>query len=150
MLAATLTDAPVRRRAGQELADVWEVLRRQVEDRPADVRVTALVRTDRLDMFLRIQASQLTAEPQVAGEWARVELALPTAMAARALLAFGESVEVLSPPEAREELARAAAAVVELYGSDSGRPGTLPVGPVSPASGAGRGSPAAADGGPPS
>ncbi|WP_327326227.1 YafY family transcriptional regulator [Streptomyces sp. NBC_01210] len=150
VLAATLTDAPVRRRPGQELADVWQVLRRQVEDRPADVRVTALVRTDRLDMFLRIQASQLTAEPQVAGEWARVELALPTAMAARALLAFGESVEVLSPPEAREELARAAAAVVELYGSDSGRPVTLPVGPVSPASGAGRDSPDAADGGPPS
>lgn len=49
-------------------------------------------------------------------------------MAARALLASGESVEVLSPPEARAELARAAAAVVELYGDGS----------VSPASDGGR------------
>lgn len=153
VLAATLTDAPVRRRAGQELADVWEVLRRQVEDRPADVRVTARVRPDRLDLFLRIQANQLAAEPVPAGEWTHVELALPSVMAARALLAFGESVEVLSPPEAREELARTAAAVVELYGDrapgppgggDGARvPGPSGRGPggraVSPASGGGRG-----------
>lgn len=104
--------------------------------------MTALVRTDRLDMFLRIQAGQIAEEPQVAGEWARVELALSTAAAARALLAFGDSVEVLSPPEAREELARAAAAVAELYGNG-------PAGPVSPASGAGPDSPDAAGGGPP-
>lgn len=63
VVAATLTDAPVRRRAGQELADVWEVLRRQVEDRPADVRVTARVRADHLDLFLRIHVGRLAAEP---------------------------------------------------------------------------------------
>ncbi|MET7618577.1 YafY family protein [Streptomyces sp. NPDC005408] len=129
VVAARLTDAPVRRRAGQELADVWEVLRRQVEERPAGVRVRARVKADRLDLFLRIQASQVAAEPVTEGEWAYVELALPAVMAARALLAFGEGVEVLSPPEAREELARAAAAVVELYGP----------GAVSPASAGGPG-----------
>ncbi|WP_405890001.1 YafY family transcriptional regulator [Streptomyces sp. NBC_00133] len=135
VLAATLTDAPVRRRAGQELADVWEVLRRQVEDRPADVRVTVRVRADRLDLFLRIQASQLAAEPVPAGEWAHVELALASTMAARALLAFGESVEVLSPPEAREELAQAAAAVVELYGNRAPGPADAGVRVPRPADG---------------
>ncbi|TQK51682.1 putative DNA-binding transcriptional regulator YafY [Streptomyces sp. SLBN-118] len=136
VLAATITDGPEQRRAGQELADVWEVLRRQVEERPADVRVRVRVRADRLDMFLRIQAGRLAAEPVTEGEWTCVELALTEVMAARALLTFGESVEVLSPPEARVELARAAAAVVDLYGavgpaSDGGS--------VSPASDGGRG-----------
>ncbi|MCX4819532.1 YafY family transcriptional regulator [Streptomyces sp. NBC_01142] len=125
VVAAALTDAPVRRRAGQELADVWQVLRRQVEDRQADVRVTARVRADRLELFLRIQEGQVTAEPVTEGEWAHVELAFPSVVAARSLLAFGENLEVLSPPEVRELLARSAAMVVELYG-------------LSPASGGGR------------
>ncbi len=130
VVEAAVTDEPVQRRAGQELADVWEVLRRQVEDRPADVRIVARVRRERLDLFLRIHAGQLVREPEPeAGEWVRVELGFGAVMAARALLAFGESVEVLSPPEARAELARAAAAVVVLYGEDA----------VSPASAGGRG-----------
>lgn len=134
VLSATLTDAPVRRREGQELADVWEVLRRQVQDRPTNVRVSARVKADRLDLFLRIHAGMLAEEPVAAGEWTRLELAVPSVMAARALLAFGESVEILSPPEARAELARAAAAVVELYGAGGAGPaggGEVPVNPAS-------------------
>ncbi|MEV8332384.1 helix-turn-helix transcriptional regulator [Streptomyces niveus] len=177
---AALTDAPVRRREGVELGDVWESLRRKVELRPADFEVTARVRVSRLDMFLRLQAAQLIGgEPVVeaSGEWARVALVFtelgpvvwirpdqgagsgacdrkaeegdmaepcrPTttrrgcvpgtasparserqALAAvRALLAFGENVEVLSPPEARDVLAGAAAAVTELYGGSRPAPG---------------------------
>ncbi|WP_329075869.1 helix-turn-helix transcriptional regulator [Streptomyces niveus] len=177
---AALTDAPVRRREGVELGDVWESLRRKVELRPADFEVTARVRVSRLDMFLRLQAAQLTGgEPVVeaSGEWARVALVFtelgpvvwirpdqgagsgacdrkaeeggtaepcrPTttrrgcvpgtasparserqALAAvRALLAFGENVEVLSPTEARDVLAGAAAAVMELYGGSRPAPG---------------------------
>ncbi|MFF7205702.1 helix-turn-helix transcriptional regulator [Streptomyces sp. NPDC008141] len=141
VLSAAVTDDPVRRRAGQELADVWEVLRRQVEDRPAEVCVTARVSQERLDLFLRMHGSRLTGEPvpeepdaagQQAGaetpRWTRVELALGSLAAVRVLLAFGESVEVLSPPQARAELARAAAEIVALYGT----------GAVSPASAGGR------------
>lgn len=139
VLSATLTDAPVRRREGQELADVWEVLRRQVQDRPTNVRVSARVKADRLDLFLRIHAGMLAEEPVPAGEWTRLELAVPSVMAARALLAFGESVEILSPPEARAELARAAAAVVELYGAGGAGPAGGGEVPVSPASDGGPG-----------
>ncbi|MFC9427963.1 helix-turn-helix transcriptional regulator [Streptomyces sp. NPDC056987] len=117
---ATVTDAPVRRRAGAELADVWAALRRGVEIRPARVRVRARVRVSRMDMFHRIQAAHLTEEPVVetGGEWAGVRLAYPELGAVRSLLAFGEHVEVLSPPEAREQMARAAAATMELYAAD--------------------------------
>lgn len=114
--SARVTEEPVRRRPGCELADVWEVLRRQVEERPAGTRVTVLVQEERLDLFLRIQAAQVAGAPMSCGDgWSRVPLVLPAPGAVRSLLAFGESVEVLEPAEARETLAAAAAAVVDLY-----------------------------------
>ncbi|MCH6161536.1 helix-turn-helix transcriptional regulator [Streptomyces marispadix] len=54
ILDATVTEAPVRRRDGVELADAWEALRRQVEERPANVRLSVRVRRGRLEMFRRI------------------------------------------------------------------------------------------------
>ncbi|MFE4867830.1 helix-turn-helix transcriptional regulator [Streptomyces sp. NPDC056682] len=115
--SATLTDEPVRRRRGAELADVWEQLRRQVERRPAEVLVRARVRDDRLDMFVRLHGAQLTArpEPDAAGEWATVELAVTELRAVRQLLSFGDSLEVLEPPAARKVMAEAAAELVRLY-----------------------------------
>ncbi|WP_328536550.1 helix-turn-helix transcriptional regulator [Streptomyces sp. NBC_00344] len=115
--SVTETGAPVIRRAGVELAEVWEALRRQVERRPAGVRVRARVRMQRLDMFARINAVQLTGEPvpQPDGEWAEVQLVFEVLRAVRQLLSFADSVEVLSPPEARAELAAAAEAVAAVY-----------------------------------
>ena len=120
--SATLTDEPVRRRRGVELADVWEQLRRQVERRPAEVLVRARVRDDRLDMFVRLHGAQLTArpEPDAAGEWATVELAVTELRAVRQLLSFGESLEVLEPPAARQVMAEAAAELVRLYAAGPG------------------------------
>ncbi|MEU1676507.1 YafY family protein [Streptomyces roseifaciens] len=121
MAAVTVTADAVRRRAGVELADVWEVLRREVEQRPADLRVTATVRRSRLDMFLRILGPFL-ASPPSADDPAVVELRLPELPAARSLLSFGPDVEVLSPQEVRAELARVAAATAELYGGRAAAP----------------------------
>uniref|UniRef100_UPI0034DEEF53 helix-turn-helix transcriptional regulator n=1 Tax=Streptomyces flavofungini TaxID=68200 RepID=UPI0034DEEF53 len=47
--AAALTGAPVVRRPGVELSDVWAVLKRQVEERPGGIDVTARVRRTRFD-----------------------------------------------------------------------------------------------------
>ncbi|MFC5722315.1 helix-turn-helix transcriptional regulator [Streptomyces gamaensis] len=113
----TVTGQEVRRRAGVELADVWDVLRREVEQRPADVLVTATVRRSRLDMFLRLLGAQL-AGPPTGGDPATVRLALPEIRAARALLSFGPDVEVLSPREVREDLAGVAERTARLYGGD--------------------------------
>ncbi|UXY30080.1 helix-turn-helix transcriptional regulator [Streptomyces sp. HUAS TT20] len=119
--SARLLDDPVRRRSGVELADVWEVLRRQVEERPAGIDVTVRVRRDRLDMFQRVAASSLTELPDGEGDeegdegWVTARLSYPFLPATRQLLAFSDSVEVLSPPEVRAELASAARSVTELY-----------------------------------
>ncbi|MEW2250824.1 YafY family protein [Streptomyces sp. NPDC006975] len=115
--SATLLDDPVRRRPGVELADVWEVLRRQVEERPGGLEVVVRVRRDRLDMFLRLTASALVALPDDdgRGDWVTARLSYGVVAETRQLLAFSDRVEVLSPPEAREELARAARSVAALY-----------------------------------
>ncbi|ANP49629.1 putative DNA-binding transcriptional regulator YafY [Streptomyces griseochromogenes] len=116
--SARLLDEPVRRRTGVELADVWEVLRRQVEERPEDgIEVTVRVRRERLDMFQRIAAPMLTEPPDDDGEsdWVTARLSYPALVAVRQLLAFADQVEVLDPPEARAELVRAARSVTALY-----------------------------------
>jgi predicted DNA-binding transcriptional regulator YafY len=119
--SARVLDDPVRRRPGVELADVWEVLRRGVEERPGGLDVTARVRRDRLDLFLRINRPWLAADPQDPaddGEWVTVRLSYGVLGEARGLLQFADHVEVVSPPEVRAELARAAAAVTGLYAGD--------------------------------
>jgi predicted DNA-binding transcriptional regulator YafY len=122
--SAVADDAPVRRRDGVELAELWEALRRQVEERPAGVAVVARVRRERLDMFRRICAANLAegdadgpddAENGGGAEWAVVGLRFAAVPAARTLLSFGDDVEVVSPPEVRGDLATVAAAVVARY-----------------------------------
>ncbi|KUN81914.1 DNA-binding transcriptional regulator [Streptomyces bungoensis] len=116
--SARLLDDPVRHRPGVELADVWEVLRRRVEERPEDgIDVTVRVRRVRLDMFRRMAAAHLTALPEDDGEsdWVTARLSYPAPAAVRQLLAFSDQVEILDPPEARAELLRAARSVTALY-----------------------------------
>lgn len=115
---AGLADEPVVRRPGAELADLWDELRRQVEERPGRVRLRVRVHRSRLDLFVRLHAGALTGEPcpEESGQWLRAELAVDSVEWARSLLSFGPNLEVLSPPEARDVLARHAAAVVALYG----------------------------------
>ncbi len=119
VVSAEVDEAPVRRRDGVELAGLWEQLRRQVEDRPAEVLVVARVRREWLDIFGRMCAGNLVgsvedAEP-AGQEWVQVRLRYAAVPAARTLLSFGANVEVVSPPEVRADLAEQAADVVALY-----------------------------------
>lgn len=121
--SARLLDEPVRRRPGVELADAWEVLRRQVEERADAVEVTVRVRRARLDVFRRMAAAQLTevSDDDGADEWVTARLSYPVLRAVRQLLAFSDQVEVLDPPEARAELLAGARSVLAVY--EGSRPG---------------------------
>ncbi|MFE0463903.1 helix-turn-helix transcriptional regulator [Kitasatospora sp. NPDC058965] len=118
VLAVAVSDAPVRHRPGAGLASEWAVLRAQVERLPAGgVRLRTRVRRRSLDMLLRIHGPRVgdlsaTGDP----DWAELTLTFPTVAAARAVLPYGADLEILSPPEARTELLRAAREVAELYG----------------------------------
>ncbi|WP_372351809.1 helix-turn-helix transcriptional regulator [Streptomyces sp. KL116D] len=126
MHAVTVTDAPVQRRAGVELADVWAVLKHGVEVRPGGIAVTARVHRSRYDLFLKMCGNSLIENPvgpenpedpegDGAGEWITVRLGFGILAATRTLLPFADHLEVLEPPEVRAELANAAAAVTRLY-----------------------------------
>ncbi|MZD05440.1 WYL domain-containing protein [Streptomyces sp. SID5785] len=117
MQEARVTDAPVRRRTGVELADVWAVLKRQVEERPGGVEVVARVHRGRYDLFLRMCGNSLLEHPDPGpdAEWVTVRLGFGVLAAVRTLLPFADGLEVLAPPEARAELARCAAAITGLY-----------------------------------
>jgi predicted DNA-binding transcriptional regulator YafY len=115
--AADLTDAPVRRRPGVELAAVWDVLRRAVENRPDAVTVRVLVRREVLGMFRRICAPHLLPDPvRDAGDAVELALGFRATGAARTLLAFGDAVTVLDPPSVRDDLLATARAVTAHYG----------------------------------
>lgn len=128
VVTASVTDLPVRHRAGVELADLWELLCRQVERRPADVPVRVRVRRPTLGIFSRILAHYIAGQPAAGGhgghsghggtEWAEVEMRFPGEGAARQLLGFGAEVEVVSPAAVRDDLARTAASVAGLYRRD--------------------------------
>jgi predicted DNA-binding transcriptional regulator YafY len=116
--SATTSAEPVRRRPGQGLAEVWSVLRDQVERGSEQVLVRCLVRSARLDRFLRLQSANLLGapgQPAPGSDWTALDLGFPALPAVRALLVHGADVEVLDPPEARTELATAAAEVADLY-----------------------------------
>jgi len=119
VVSAEADGAAVRRRDGVELADLWQALRRQVEERPATLAVLARVRRDWLGLFRRICAAHLVdGEDDDGGddpEWAVVRLRFGGVAAARIMLSFGGDVEVVSPPEVRDDLAAVAAATVSLY-----------------------------------
>ncbi|MDH6125306.1 WYL domain-containing protein [Kitasatospora sp. GP82] len=138
VLAAETLEEPVRRRPELALAEVWSALREQVERPAIEVRVAVRVHRRRLEQLQQIHGAQvvptqligsalldpeLIGSPATAdGEWTELELGFRTLAEARSLLAFGSEVEVLAPPEARAELARAAAEIAELYGP---RPGGM-------------------------
>ena len=123
--SATLLPDPVKRRPGVELADAWEVLRRQVEERPGGIDVTVRVQRSRLDLFLRLTASALAELPEDDGEseWVTARLSYGDVREARSLLAFVDGLEVVSPPEVRAHLAAGAAVIAARYADESPSPG---------------------------
>ncbi|WP_436980104.1 helix-turn-helix transcriptional regulator [Streptomyces sp. enrichment culture] len=64
VVTASVVDEAVRRRPGVELAEVWGVLRRRVEERAARIRVTARVHRSRYGMFTRIVGPMLAETSQ--------------------------------------------------------------------------------------
>jgi WYL domain len=114
-----------------ELAEVWDNLRRRIDDLPAPLAVTVSVRREVLAKFLRIHEADLAGPqadgqlPEVGGDadTVTVELRFRALITAEALLAFGPDVEVLAPDGLRQALARKAAETAALYTTAETRDG---------------------------
>ncbi|UXY20981.1 WYL domain-containing protein [Streptomyces cynarae] len=121
VVAAAVTDEPVRHRPGQDLGTVWSLLRERFESLPDGIRVHCRVRRAQLEIFQRLFSSSLVAPPEpVDDDWSRAELAFRELPDVRGLLSLGACVEVLDPPEARAELTAVAGELAELYGARAG------------------------------
>ncbi|GAA4775256.1 YafY family protein [Actinomycetospora chlora] len=122
------TGQPARRPDERDLAEVWAELRDRLQTSTEEVVARVLVDPAWAPTLRRVALAVL------AGPWrqegtapdGREILVAPfrSLLAARAgLLGYGEAVEVLEPPALRAEMARAAGAVVALYGGrDSSGP----------------------------
>lgn len=118
VLSATVLDQQARR-SPHELADLWDQLRKRVDEAPAQLVATVAVRRPLLPRFLVFHAQDLDGDPEDLDEdRALVRLRFRAVPTATTLLSFGADVEVLDPPELRTELAARAAAVTELYRTD--------------------------------
>jgi predicted DNA-binding transcriptional regulator YafY len=118
VLSAAILDEPVQRRDGLELADVWELLRRGIDDIPTPIHVTVDVPREILGKFLRIHQTDLAGPPPAEAldeGRVQVELAFPSLTAAEILLGFAPEAEVLTPPELRRALAHKATQAADLY-----------------------------------
>ncbi|GAB3280957.1 helix-turn-helix transcriptional regulator [Kineosporia babensis] len=108
---ARVLDQDVRRADGRLLPQIWDGLRREIDDAPAPVRVEVRVKRAVLPLFLRLHETDRAPDTELeedGAEHVRATLALRGLHAGNMLLAFGPDVEVLSPPELRELLGRRA------------------------------------------
>jgi predicted DNA-binding transcriptional regulator YafY len=125
--AEVMKEAAVRP-GGLDLDQLWQQLRRRVEERGPGVVVELCVRPERSEMLLRLAAPQLTTKPAgqqrtAAGGWTRHRLTFVAEGAAQGLLlGFGTDVEVLAPASLRASMAATALAVALLYGPPAGKP----------------------------
>lgn len=125
--AAEVTGEAADRPANLDLEALWEALRGRVEERGPGIEVEVRVRQERLELLLRVVASQVLEpppRPAAPGEegdgWTRLPLRYPSAGAALAsLLGFGADVEVLEPAALRGDMLEAARAVVATYQRDN-------------------------------
>ena len=120
--SAEQTGDAADRPAGLDLEATWRQLRGHLERAAEPVPVVLRIRRGRTAMVLRLAAAQLAGQagtPEVDPErptWERVTLPFRAVGAARAaLLGFGGDVEVLSPPEVRDDLVATARAVLARY-----------------------------------
>ncbi len=121
MLSATVTEDPVQRRSGVELAELWESLRYRVDNVPTPVSVTVKVQRPMLAKFLALHGAELAAPPPQepadteSTDPVRLEVRFHSLRLAEQLLLFGPAVEVLQPAELREALVRRAQETIALY-----------------------------------
>jgi predicted DNA-binding transcriptional regulator YafY len=129
--AVTVTDEPVERPAGFDLAETWRSVVDTVDERRAGFRVTARARAETARWLRGAFGSRATIRGGTDDGRIEVELrSWSSRSIAGELAAFGADVEVIDPPEVRAELGRLGSELGELYGSTS--PARGPVGRSGP------------------
>jgi predicted DNA-binding transcriptional regulator YafY len=120
-----ITDDPVVRPQGFELADAWQMITTEVEHVRMPIVVRALVQQHAMSWVRYAVGTRLRIGMAIDDGRVEVEIRSSSEYSvATELAGFGRAVEVLGPPGVRERLAEVAAELTELYA------GVAPVPPL--------------------
>lgn len=116
-------DSPAILRPGQTLRTVWAALKERTES-PGRVCVIVRLRKSRLDLARRILGARLHTVSDAQDGWCTADVRYPDIESVRQLLQFGDHIEVLTPPAARERIRQLATDLAERHSpqSDGRRP----------------------------
>lgn len=112
-----LLDGPATLRSEQTLHTVWSELSARTET-PGRVHVTLRLRTSRLDLAQRILGNRIHEVSDVGSEWCTVVVRYPDIESVRQLLQFGDHLEVVSPPAARDRIRQLAEDLAQRHSTD--------------------------------
>jgi predicted DNA-binding transcriptional regulator YafY len=116
--AVTVTDQPVDRPEGFDLAETWRSVVDTVDERRAGFRVTARADAEMVRWLRGAFGSRARVRGETDDGRTEVELRSWSARSiAGELAAFGARVEVVDPPEVRDQLLHLGSELVERYGS---------------------------------
>ena len=116
--SVTLTERPVERPEGFDLEAHWRTVVAELDEQRVTFRATARVEVESLHWLRSVLGTRLSVHQTEEGGRVDVEIRSWSARTLAAELAgFGRTVEVLRPPEVREELARVGAELTGRYGS---------------------------------
>jgi predicted DNA-binding transcriptional regulator YafY len=111
------TGEPAVRPDGFDLAAAWRLIIDEVQERRLPMRARATTEPDNVPLLRWVFADRVSIGPAGADGRVDVELRGPSSRAlAGELAGFGGLLEVIDPPEVREDLARLGAELASLYG----------------------------------
>ncbi len=120
--AVTLTDEPADRPAGFDLAETWKTIVDTIDERRVWFRAHVLADPEVVPWLRGAFGARAVIGEEATGGRAAVEIRSWSAhTVASELVGFGAQIEVVSPREVRDELARLGAALTETYGSGASR-----------------------------
>ena len=115
--AVVVTGEPVERPDGFDLAETWRSIVAEIDERRAPFRAIAQTDPEMVRWLRSIIGTRLSVDSETKDGRVEVEIRSWSAHAvASELAAFGSRVEVLRPPEVRDELARIGAELTRQYG----------------------------------
>lgn len=133
--SVAVTDEPVERPDGFDLAETWKSVVATIDERRAGFRAVGRADRDMVPWLRAAIGTRLTVGDRTDDGRVEVEVRSWSAHALTSELAgFGARVEVLDPPEARDHFGRLGAELTRLYGPPPGAVPTIRRRPPPPAS----------------
>lgn len=116
--SVAVTDRPAERPEGFDLAAAWSSIVEEIDERRVTFRTVVRTSEEAVRWLRGVFGTRLSAAHEAADGRVEVEIRGWSALTTASELApFGARIEVVGPPEVREELARLGSALVELYGA---------------------------------